>query len=147
MSRSCSTSGVLSCQRVLGQEPVVLECADAGDAFIVAVVVHEGHARCLCGAADQEVDRWHPAMLSAGGKQQLQLASALPQGCRQRYGFEGVESLLHLFRACLVGAQTDELEDHEVADEHMAGRDLRVEPGGEPREAPVSCPSPHARVK
>jgi len=125
----------------------MLERADVSESLIVAVVVHEGHACCLCGAADQEVDRWHSAMISGGGKQQLQLASALPQGCGHRYGFEGVESLRHLLRSRLVGAQADELKNHDVADEHMAGRDLSVEPGCELREPPVPCPGPHARVK
>ena len=125
----------------------MLERADGGEAFIVAVVVHNGHPRRLRGAGDQEVDRRDPAMISGGCQQQLQLASALPQGCGHRYGFEGVESPGYLLGPRLVWTETDELEDHDVADEHMAGRDLSVEPGRQLRKTPVARPGPYARIE
>lgn len=125
----------------------MLECADGGEAFIVAVIMHEGHARGLRGARDQEVDGRDTAMVSGDCEQQLQLASALPQGCGHRYGLEGVESPGYLLGPRLVWAQTDELEDHDVADEHVAGRDLSVEPARKLRKAPISRPGPYARVK
>jgi hypothetical protein len=57
---------------------LVLELADVGEAFVVAVVVNEGDTGGFGGGADQEVDWWDAAMVTVGREQELQLARACP---------------------------------------------------------------------
>lgn len=134
-------------ERAIGHEPAVLECADAGDAFVVAVVMDQWHHCRLGGTCDQKIDGRHSAMVAVGGKGGLQSARAAPQLRRHLDRLEYGEPLRHLTGARLVWGQAGELQDHQIADEHMAGRDLSVEPGRKLREAPISRPRPHARVE
>jgi len=86
-------------------------------------------------------------MVAVGREQFLQFSCPRPELCGHGYRLERVEASCHLLCALLVWGQANQLQDGQVADEHVAGGYLGVEPGCKLGEAVVACPSPYARVE
>lgn len=106
----------------------MLQSADVGDSFVVAVVVDQRHSGSLSCDAYQEVGRRNTTVISAGCEQILQLVCSLPQLGAHRHSLKCVQTLGDFSCPRLVGRQADELDDDEVADENATVGHLGVEP-------------------
>ena len=131
----------------VGDEPVLAQVGDGGDALVVAVVVDERQASAPGGGGEQQVRGRDAAMLAGGGQRELGVAGITPDLGRHRRGGKVGEALGELGGPPGVGGKAGQLKDDEVAGEDEAGGDGGVEPIGEMGEAAVADPGPDTGIE
>src|SRR6185436_447035 len=66
-------------ERAVGDQPALFDRAHGCDALVVAVVVDERDAGCLCARGDQEIDGRYAPVVAVARELQLQVARTVPQ--------------------------------------------------------------------
>jgi hypothetical protein len=82
----------------------MLQCADARESFVVALVVDQRHICSPRCRADQEVNRRDTTMVAVGGRQRLQLAGSLP---KLRTHLDRLERARHRVTFCADRAEVE----------------------------------------
>lgn len=126
---------------------MVTKRAHICDALVVAIVVYERNIGLLGGCGYEQVHGRNSAMIAVAGEKFLQFPRPRPKLCGHRNRLERTEASRHVSCAFLVGSQANQLQEDQIADEHIAAGYLGVEPGCKLGEATVTCPGPYARVE
>jgi hypothetical protein len=134
-------------QRTVRRQPFVAKSTHRRNPLVVSVVVDQSHSSLLGGASQEKVRRRNPAVITIPRQCQLGSSRSGPKFARHRDHLEGGEAIRDLASTCLIGRQTRQLKDHQVADQNKARLNRAVEPARKLGKATITHPGPGTSVE